>query len=183
LRFVVGLRAEIAILAWAGIREWSLERECFDTYASTVPTRVEVAVFVTRRSDSEVLIVHRSPAHGGYWHVVAGGVEFGESVEEAAERELHEETGLAAPVTGGIEATEYVYSLTQQPAQRRDLYDPSVAQVEVTCFRVSAPDDWEPKLDWEHDDHRWCNPEEAFDVLRWPATAQALRQLIPGKPS
>jgi 8-oxo-dGTP pyrophosphatase MutT (NUDIX family) len=148
-----------------------------------VRTGVEVAVFVTRKSDSEVLIVHRSPAQGGYWHVVAGGVESEESVAEAAERELHEETGLVARVTSGVEVTEYVYPLTQEPAERRDLYDPSVTQVEVTCFRVSAPNDWEPKLDWEHDGHRWCDPGEAFGILRWPATAQALRQLLSVKPS
>ena len=143
-------------------------------------TDVEVAVFVTRNSDSEVLIVHRSPAQGAYWHVVAGGVESGESVAEAAERELHEETGLVARVTSGVEVTEYVSAVTGEPAERRD---PSVAQVEVTCFRASAPDGWEPILDWEHDDHRWCNPQEAFDALRWPATAQALRQLTFGKRS
>jgi dihydroneopterin triphosphate diphosphatase len=141
---------------------------------------VEVAVFVTRKSDSEVLILHRSPEQGAYWHVVAGGVESGESAVEAAERELHEETGLVARVTSGVEVTEYVHALSGQPAER---HDPPVAQVEVTCFRVSAPDDWEPILDWEHDDHRWCNPREAIDALRWPATAQALRQLTFGKPS
>ena len=146
-------------------------------------TGAEVAVFVTRKSDSEVLIVHRSPAQGGYWHVVAGGVESGESVAEAAERELREETGLIARVTSGLEVTEYVYPLTREPAEGRDLCDPSIAQVEVTCFRVSAADDWEPTLDWEHDEHRWCDPREAVDVLRWPATAKALGQLISGKPT
>src|SRR5690348_17916689 len=39
-------------------------------------------------------ILHRSPVQGGYWHVVAGGVEPGETAEEAARRELREETGL-----------------------------------------------------------------------------------------
>jgi dihydroneopterin triphosphate diphosphatase len=149
-------------------------------YAPTMLTGVEVAVFVTRSSDSEVLILHRSRAQGAYWHVVAGGVESGESVAEAAERELHEETGLVARVASGIEVTEHVCALTGQPAQQ---HDQSVAQVDVTCFRVSAPDDWEPILDWEHDDHRWCNPREAINALRWPATAQALRQLTFGKPS
>ena len=62
-------------------------------------TGAEVAIFVTRKSASEVLIVHRSPEQGGYWHVVAGGVEPGESVTEAAVRELQEETGLVAEVT------------------------------------------------------------------------------------
>jgi 8-oxo-dGTP pyrophosphatase MutT (NUDIX family) len=143
-----------------------------------VRTGVEVAVFVTRKGGSEVLIVHRSPEHGAYWHVVAGGVEPGEEVEEAAERELREETGLVANVTTGVKVVEYVYPLTEEPADRRDLYDPWIAQVEVTCFLVTAPDEWEPTLDWEHDGHRWCEPGEAFSALRWPATAQALRDLL-----
>ena len=141
-------------------------------------TGAEVAVFVTRKGDSEVLIVHRSPEQGGYWHVVAGGVEPGETATEAAERELREETRLVASVRGGVEVIEYAYSLTEEPADRRSLYDALVAEVEVTCFRVNAPDDWEPKLDWEHDGHRWCSPDDAFDTLRWPETARALRLLL-----
>jgi 8-oxo-dGTP pyrophosphatase MutT (NUDIX family) len=143
-----------------------------------VRTGIEVAVFVTRKNNSEVLIVHRSPGQGGYWHVVSGGVEPDEAVEEAAERELREETGLVADVTTGIKVVEYVYPLSEEPPDRRNLYDPSVAQVEVTCFRVTAPDEWEPTLDWEHDAHRWCEPGEAFSTLHWPDTAQALRELL-----
>jgi 8-oxo-dGTP pyrophosphatase MutT (NUDIX family) len=142
-----------------------------------VRTGIEVAVFVSRRSGSEVLIVHRSPERGGYWHVVAGGVEPGEAVEDAAEREVREETGLIAKVMAG-DKVMYAYSLSEEPADRQSLYDPSVAKVEVTCFHVTAPDDWEPSLDWEHDGHRWCEPGEAFSTLRWPDTAQALRKLL-----
>ncbi len=152
-------------------------------YALPMRTGAEVAVFVTRKRDVEVLILHRSPGHGGYWHVVAGGVELGETATEAAERELQEETGLTAQVLAGIEVTEYVNPLTEEPAERQVQYDPSVVQVEVTCFRVTAPDDWEPDLDWEHDDHRWCAPDAAFNALRWPATAGALRKLVPLKPT
>jgi hypothetical protein len=81
-------------------------------------------------------------------------------------------------VDSGLGQVEYVYPLTEEPADRRKQYDPSVAQVNVTCFHVTAPDEWEPKLDWEHDDHRWCEPGEAFTNLRWPATAEALRKLL-----
>ena len=138
-------------------------------------TGVEVAVFVTRRGGLDVLLLHRSPKQGGYWHVVAGGVEPGETAVEAAERELREETGLAARLTAGIDATEYVSTLTKEPADRDE---PSALEVGVTCFRVAAPDDWEPTFDWEHDGHRWCNAGEAASELRWPGTAGAIRELL-----
>ena len=129
-------------------------------------------MFVTRRGGRDVLLLHRTPEHGGYWHVVAGGVEPGETAVEAAVRELREETGLVAEVTSAIDVTEYVSTLTEAPA---DPDDPSAVAVGVTCFQAAAPDDWEPTLDWEHDRHRWCNSGEAASTLRWPGTAQALQ--------
>jgi 8-oxo-dGTP pyrophosphatase MutT (NUDIX family) len=139
-------------------------------------THAEVAVFVTRRGDLDVLLLHRSPEQGGYWHVVAGGVEPGETAAEAAERELREETGLVAELTSGVDVTEYVSTLTAEPAGREE---PSALAIGVTCFRAAAPDDWEPTLDWEHDGHRWCDAGEAARTLRWPGTADALRKLLP----
>jgi hypothetical protein len=78
---------------------------------------------------------------------------------------------------------EYAYPLTEEPAERRETYDPSLLQVALTCFSVEAPDEWEPLLDWEHDAHHWCDLQTAFETLRWPATAQALRQLVAAPPS
>jgi dihydroneopterin triphosphate diphosphatase len=146
-----------------------------------VRTGAEIAVFVTRRVGREVLLVHRVPEGGGYWHVIAGGVEQGETAVQAAKRELHEETGLeAAQIEPGVGVTEYVYALTEEPAERRALHDPSVTAVHVECFRVEAPHDWEPTLNAEHDDHRWSSPDEARRVLRWPATATALERMLSG---
>jgi len=138
----------------------------------------EVAIFVTRRQRSQVLIVHRSPVQGSYWHVVAGGVEPGETAEQAARRELLEETGLTAPVVAPREVVEYAYPLAEEPAERRAAYDPAVTEVTVTCFIADAPDDWEPQLDWEHDGYRWCSPAEAAGALRWPETARALTESL-----
>ena len=140
--------------------------------------RAEVAVFVTRTGDGAVLLLHRSPEHGGYWHVVAGGVEPGETVADAAERELREETGLVAEVGAGIDVVEYVDPRTKEAAAPPSQHDTEVVAIAVTCFLVSAPAGWEPALDWEHDRHRWCPAEEAYAMLRWPGTAQALRKLL-----
>jgi dATP pyrophosphohydrolase len=139
----------------------------------------EVAIFVTRRGRSEVLIAHRSPGQGAYWHTIAGGIEADEVPLEAAVRELREETGLTGvQLHSGEEIVEYAYPLSEEPPERSALYREGLSEVHVHCFVAEAPDDWEPMLDWEHDDHRWCAPEEAAATLRWPETADALRRLL-----
>ena len=59
-----------------------------------------------------------------------GRLEPGETAAEAAVRELHEETGLDAVVVAPREVVEYMYPLTEEPAERRAAYDPGVATAE-----------------------------------------------------
>jgi 8-oxo-dGTP pyrophosphatase MutT (NUDIX family) len=139
----------------------------------------EVAIFVTRRGRSEVLIAHRSPRQGAYWHTIAGGIEGEETPLAAAARELAEETGLTGvELHAGGAVAEYVYPLSEEPPERGALYPEGLVEVRVHCFVADAPDDWEPMLDWEHDEHCWCAPAEAAARLRWPETADALRRLL-----
>jgi 8-oxo-dGTP pyrophosphatase MutT (NUDIX family) len=110
-----------------------------------------------RRGD-EFLVLLRCAADGGYWHTVAGGVEDDETYAEAAVRELREETGLdAEPVDLG----------------RTYWYD----DVQVQAFLVDVAADWEPQLNEEHDDYRWCTPAEAAELFHWPETKELVRAL------
>jgi|SRR5579885_3342618 len=63
--------------------------------------KVLIACFVQWRT--QVVLCRRAvePAKG-YWYLPTGFVESGETGEEAATRELHEETGLLAPTSGMI---------------------------------------------------------------------------------
>jgi 8-oxo-dGTP pyrophosphatase MutT (NUDIX family) len=48
------------------------------------------------RRGNEFLVLLRCEVDGGYWHVVAGGVDADETYAQAAARELREEIGLVA---------------------------------------------------------------------------------------
>ena len=128
--------------------------------------RSEVLIHV-RRGD-EFLCAHRAPDGGGYWHTIAGGVEPGEEFHAAAVRELREETGLYVEGLEPIGEFAYVReSWEEEPGLR----------VHVECFLADVEPGWEPQLDSEHDDYRWCTRDEAIALLFWPEPAQLLRAL------
>jgi mutator protein MutT len=57
---------------------------------------VVAALAVTVREDCVLLVRRRNPPDAGLWGFAGGKVEPGETVAEAALRELQEETGVAA---------------------------------------------------------------------------------------
>ena len=115
--------------------------------------RLPREVLVVVRRGGEVLLLHRSPEQDAYWHVVAGGVEEGETDEEAALRELAEEP------------------------HRRDRFPVGTATVEISCFAVDAPPGLEPRLNEEHDTYRWSSVAEARALMRWADAAEAVALL------
>jgi dATP pyrophosphohydrolase len=122
-------------------------------------------VLVHIRRGEEFLVLRRTDH--AYWHAVAGGVEPGEDWAEAAGRELREETGLEARPTE-IGSFEYV---------REDWESEPGLRVAVRGFLADAPRGWEPVLDREHDDYRWCTRDDAIDLLYWPEPKELLRTL------
>lgn len=136
----------------------------------------EVAVVVHRPGvgGPEYLVVLRSPDNQGYWHLVAGGVEWDETAPAAAARELEEETGLDAQVVDL--GSSLSYDLSEEPLELRRRFPPGTERIELRLFRAEAPAGWEPALDDEHVDHRWCDADGAVALLRWPEPQEAVRE-------
>lgn len=100
-------------------------------------------VLIARRAEDE-------DALPGYWEVVGGGVEPGETAEEAAVREAHEESGLR------VVCGEHFYNFPFNLADGT----PMVAQ----AFMCSANGVTDVVLNEEHDEYRWIGEDELDSV-------------------
>ncbi|MHB1243197.1 MAG: NUDIX domain-containing protein [Gaiellaceae bacterium] len=127
-----------------------------------------VAVYLHRAADDawEVLLLRRKLERGPHRWVAAGGVvEHGESVEEAARREVFEETGRDIGST--------VFSLECGYRFERD-----GRVFEERAFAAVAPAGWEPTLDRaEHDGYAWFALPAAAEKIAWPENRVALDAL------
>jgi 8-oxo-dGTP pyrophosphatase MutT (NUDIX family) len=89
------------------------------------------------------LFIKRSPTsdHGGTWCGVGGGVEEGESIEDACRREVREEVGFSEPYK------LIPFGLTKYP------------NFEFYNHFAILDKEFEPTLNSEHTEYKWCaNP-------------------------
>ena len=82
--------------------------------APAVPTKREISAggVVYRRSDDgiEIVLASRRTRRGQLaWGLAKGGIEDEESMEDAAVREVREETGLLAEIEASLGETRYFY--------------------------------------------------------------------------
>jgi 8-oxo-dGTP pyrophosphatase MutT (NUDIX family) len=135
--------------------------------------RGDQEIVVVVRREGELLVMRRAPERLGYWSLVSGGVEPGETPQEAAQRELLEETGLRAEVRPLPVALSY--SLRDDPPAIRARYAAGIERVTVHAFVADAEAEWEPTLDAEHDVYRWCDLDAAVELVAYETARDALR--------
>ena len=125
---------------------------------SGVPVRIEAAGGVIIR-DGKVAVVHRDRYDD--WSLPKGKLDAGESFEEAALREVREETGLECELGRELEPVSYVDQKGRPKLVRYWL-------MEVTGGDFEAND--------EVDEMRWLEPAEAARLLSYPHD----RELVEG---
>ena len=111
-----------------------------------------------------LLLRHRN---GGHWSLPKGHIEPGESEQEAALRELKEETGIS-----DVEIVPGFRALSQYRFYRRGV----PVDKEVVYF-LGKTDVQEVKLSPEHTDWRWADYEEALATLSYDDTRSVTRKV------
>ena len=148
LRFDVLKAVEIAQVA--AVREGGLR----PVRGKRFQVRLSSGVVPWDKHDRFLLIRRRDE---GIWCFPKGTVEKGESLEETARRELHEETGLRGKLLAHLGATSYVF------------YDPAAdvnCRKSVHYFLAGVPSGqvW---LERMFEDSRWCARTEASRLLHY----------------
>ena len=119
----------------------------------------------------EILLIRRAPDRifPGLWQCVTGSIEPGETVPQAAMREVLEETGLG--LSEGIEA---FYDLDQVAP----FFDEGPDAVVVSAiFAARVRPEAEPRASHEHDGLRWVPADEAPSLAIWPSYAESVRRV------
>jgi predicted aconitase with swiveling domain/8-oxo-dGTP pyrophosphatase MutT (NUDIX family) len=123
-------------------------------------------VTVIVRSKGKILLLRRSARVGsfrGRWAGVSGFIEQGEGDEDAAKRELLEETSMSGPRLSG--------RLDVQMFRDGDV---------VWCVHPFLVNANNPKvrIDWEHDSYEWVAPKDVPSYSTVPGLQQVICKLL-----
>jgi len=131
------------------------------------PERPRVAVGAIVFRNGAVLMVRRGkPPAEGLWAIPGGSIELGETLKEAAEREIREEAGIV------IQAGEPVYAFDTVIRDDADRIRFHYVIVDLIGEYVSG--ELEPGDDAR--DARWVSPSELKTLTISPVTLKVLKQ-------
>jgi len=129
------------------------------------PDRPWVGVGIVVWKGDQILLVRRGRApRKGEWSIPGGGQALGETVFEAAIREVYEETGLTVRPTAILTVVDSIL---------RDAEDRP--QFHYTLVEISA--EWvagEAQAADDVDDVRWVDPAVAGDFVKWDETLRII---------
>ena len=135
------------------------------------PDRPIVGVGAVVIRDGAVLLIRRAkPPREAEWSLPGGAQKLGETLREAAKREVAEETGLAIEVVGMIDAVDAI---------SRD--DEGRVQYHYTLFDVAAhvAAQWtggDPAPGGDAAEARWVKLDALDGVVLWDETRRVISQ-------
>lgn len=136
------------------------KRDYYDDPAAPAANSIVVAVTAAVRNErGQLLLIERTD--NGLWALPGGAQDFGESVVQAAQREVREETGIDVKITG----LSGIYS---DPRHVIAYDDGEVRQEFSLCFHA-RPVGGQLSSSSETREARWVSPDSVPDLKIHPS--------------
>ena len=123
---------------------------------------------VYRRGEAGYEFVAVQRARHGDWSLPKGHIEAGESREEAAIREVKEETGIEARIVGDLQEVVYFYRRSKEGLTRKSVY---YYLMEAVTEELGGPN-------WEVSEARWVPMSEADGLLSYANDKETVRLAV-----
>lgn len=137
------------------------------TAAAPVQRPVPTVGVVCLKGDQVLLIKRGTPPRLGQWSLPGGRIEWGEAVDVAALRELKEETGVEAELTGLLDVVDGVFTSRETGETTRHY---------VMIDYAARWTGGEPVAGDDAADARFFSREEAMTAVEWDETRRVIEQ-------
>ena len=137
--------------------------------------RPESVLVLVYTQASEVLMLRRKYPND-FWQSVTGSLEWDENPQQAAIRELQEETGISEQELYDCQYSQNfeIYSIS------RDRYAPGVTENQEHVFSLELTDKVDIQLDpREHEEYIWLSKQEALELAFSHTNQEAIQRWVP----
>ncbi len=132
------------------------------------PQRPVSTVGVVCLRGAEVLLIKRgNPPRQGQWSLPGGRLEWGETLQDGALRELTEETGVTAQILGLIDVVDGLFTSRATGETTRHY-----VMIDYAARWLSG----EPQAGDDAAEARFVSLEEALALVEWEETRRVIRE-------
>ena len=129
--------------------------------------RQSIEAWIFRPEDGEILLLKVEAEKVSFWQPITGGIESGESPEEACLREINEETGLLLACSNLTALGDFTVKIDENLSIHKDLF---LVLTEQKAIQISD----------EHVGAQWIALDKVSSQLYWPSN-QATFEIISEK--
>ena len=129
--------------------------------------RQSIEAWIYHPEDREILLLKVEDEKVSFWQPITGGIESGESPEEACLREIKEETGLLLACSNLTSLGDFTIKIDENLTIHKNLF---LALTEQKVIQISD----------EHVGAQWIALEKVSSQLYWPSN-QATFEMISEK--
>ena len=129
--------------------------------------RQSIEAWIYHPEDGEILLLKVEAEKVSFWQPITGGIESGESPEEACLREIKEETGLLLHRSNLMELGNFTVKIDENLSIHKNLFLVLTEQKEI-------------QISDEHVGAQWVALDKVSSQLYWPSN-QATFEIITEK--